>query len=271
MFVGWIRKSSLKDDLKVMSQKIVLDENLILKTIEQNQGLAFGVYEEKNLLAIITAYEFDSLVHINNLYYLKDVDLDTLKRLFSLLLKNLYQNNSSIIFMVNKDEKAVLESLDFKLYANFTKLVYKGSSIPFNFSSATSKSISNPNYLNVIKQIDYKVFDEDRIDYISKVCEKSSSLYLSTNLGYQHSYAINKSIIKLSPWIMDDELFLDAEKLLRGVLYHRGLKHIVTIVPKDAKDILQLYKSYKFESKDDLYLMYKNKKPNIDIESIYGF
>lgn len=271
MFVGWIRKNSLENDLKILAQKMVIDENLVLKTIEQNQGLAFGIYEEKNLLGIITAYEFESLVYINNLYYLKDVHIDTLERLFSLLLKNLYHNSSSIIFMANKAEKNLLENLDFKLHANFTKLVYGGSSIPFNFSSATSKSISNPNYFNTIKQIDYKVFDQDRIDYISKVCEKASSLYLSTNLSYQHSYAINKTIIKLSPWIIDDELFLDAEKLLRGVLYHRGLKHIVTVVPKDAKDILQLYNSYKFEKKDDLYLIYKNKKPNINLDLIYGF
>ena len=88
------------------------------------------------------------------------------------------------------------------------------------------------------------------------------------DLGHRVS---GKSIVKLSPWIMVDEAFTDAEKLLRGVIYHRGLKRIISFIPKDVKEVVELYQSYNFELKEDYQLLYMNKKPNIHLESIYGF
>ena len=69
---------------------------------------------------------------------------------------------------------------------------------------------------------------------------------------------------------MEDASFSDAEKLLRGVIYHRGLKKIIAFIPSDVKEITDLYKSYKFELKDRMLLMYKNQKPSINLEMIYG-
>ncbi|MEA2028925.1 MAG: hypothetical protein U9N49_08110, partial [Campylobacterota bacterium] len=107
-------------------------------------------------------------------------------------------------------------------------------------------------------------------EYIFSNIFKSSSLVLSTDYAYQHSYALDKSTIKISPWIGEDGAFDDAEKLIRGVIYHRGLKRIFTFIPKDVENIVDLYKSYKFELEGEYYLMYKNAKPTIDIEMIYG-
>ena len=70
---------------------------------------------------------------------------------------------------------------------------------------------------------------------------------------------------------MVDEAFTDAEKLIRGVLYHRGLKTIVSFIPADVKEIVELYKSYKFEFVEDFGLLYINKKPTFNLDSIYGF
>ena len=271
MFIGWIRKNTLTEDIKKFAERVLVDENLLLNTIEEDQSLTFGAYENNELKAVITAYMFKGSVLINNLYYEEAIEDDVIKRLLRLLFSNIDYEGRSVIFMANTKEKKIFEDFGFIKYANFKKAVHSGAAIPFNFSSATAKSISNPGYLATIKKLDKDTFKEDRYDYVTSTCSKVSSLILSTKFGYQHSYAINKSNIKISPWIMVDEAFTDAEKLIRGVLYHRGLKTLISIIPADVKEITDLYESYKFELKENYYLLYINKRPNINLESIYGF
>jgi len=272
MFIGWIRKDTFQNDLEILSQKLIIDKSLVSKTVQEDQSLSFGAYNKNGELeAIVTAYTFQNSILINNLFYTKEIEKDIIKRLFMILLKNSNQEEKSILFMSNKFEESILVDLGFKKYANFKKAVHSGQAVAFNFSNATSKSISNANYIPTVTKLDIDTFKENRIDYILKVVAKQSSLMLSTKFGYQHSYALSKDIIKISPWIMVDEAFTDAEKLIRGVLYHRGLKTIVSFIPSSRKEIVNLYKSYKFELVEDFGLMYINKKPNFNLDSIYGF
>ena len=69
---------------------------------------------------------------------------------------------------------------------------------------------------------------------------------------------------------MANEAFLDAEKLLRGVLYYRGLKKIYGFAPIQEKEIVDLYQSYKFEINGDFKLMYLKDKPNIVLDNLYA-
>jgi len=271
MFIGWIRKNSFEVDLKTLSKDILVDENLVLNTVNENQALCFGAYEGDQLQAFISAYNFDNTIFINNFYYQDGFDNEYKKRLLKILLNNIYDEKKSIIFLISQEEIGVFKEFGFKAYANFKRAVYSSGGAAFNFSSATAKSISGENYQAIIKKLDFKACGDDRSEYITNKLAKSSSLFLSTDFGYQHSYTLGKSIVKISPWIMVDEAFTDAEKLLRGVIYHRGLKRIVAFIPKDVKEITDLYESYNFELKEDYQLVYKNKKPEINLESIYGF
>ena len=271
MFIGWIRKNSFDKDIKALAQHILVDENLVLNTVNENQSLCFGAYENNELHAFISAYSFGSSVLINNFYYKDDFDDEYKKRLVKILLNNINEQDKTILVMSSKEELSLFRRFKFKKYADFKKAVYSGGSAAFNFSNATAKSISGENYIPIIHKLDSDAFHEDRTDYITHKMAKSSSLFLSTDFGYQHSYALGKSIVKLSPWVMVDEAFTDAEKLLRGVIYHRGLKRIVSFIPKDVKEIVDLYHSYSFELKEDYQLLYMNKKPTINLESIYGF
>jgi len=271
MFIGWIRKNSFYDDLSGLAEKITIDQNLVTKTVDEDHSLAFGAYEEGELLAVITAYSFQNSILINNLYYVKSIEEDVVVRLFKLLLNNITDTQKTIMFLASVKEQEILKEFGFKKYANFKKAIHTGSAVAFNFSNTTAKSIANPNYLGTIKNIDSKEFNEDRYDYITHTSSKGSSLFLSTQFGFQHSYAINNNIIKVSPWMMEDEAYTDSEKLLRGVLYHRGLKTIVAFVPKDVKEITDLYLSYKFDLTDDFGLLYLNKKPDINLASVYAF
>jgi len=271
MFIGWIRKSSFERDLKILSNDILVDENLVLNTVNENQALCFGAYENKELHAFISAYSFENSILINNFYYKESFNNEYKKRLIKILLNNINDEKKPIVFMGSLQESKLCKELGFKKYAEFKRAVYAGGAAAFNFSSSSAKSISGENYIPIIKKLDSKGYGDDRSEYITSKKSKSSSLFLSTDFGYQHSYALGKSIVKLSPWIMEDEAYSDAEKLLRGVIYHRGLKRLVAFIPKSVKEIVELYQSYNFELKEDYELLYKNIKPTIDLESIYGF
>ena len=65
---------------------------------------------------------------------------------------------------------------------------------------------------------------------------------------------------------MDDGAFSDSEKILRGVIYHRGLKKLFAFIPSEVKEITDLYASYKFDMSDEFTLLYKNSKPSINLE-----
>lgn len=271
MFIAWIRKKSFLDDLELFSSKVIIDKSLILKTYEENSSLCFGAYDEDKLVALISAYEFSNSILINNFYYLKESNQDIKKRLIKLLLNNLNKENKTILIMSHIDEKGLFASFDFKEYAKFTKAVYGAEGVAFNFTNATSKSISNENYLPVLTSIDKQATRENRIEYIKNTLFKNSSFVLSSEFGYQHSYALDKNFVKVSPWIMQDSAYSDAEKMIRGVIYHRGLKRIFAFVPSDEKEITDLYRSYKFEMDDKYILMYKNTKPSINLEMVYAF
>ncbi|QOY53788.1 hypothetical protein HUE87_07720 [Candidatus Sulfurimonas marisnigri] len=270
MFIGWIRKNSFSIDLEEFSSHVFIDKTLVTKTFEQNNSLCFGAYEQNKLVAFISATELEQTILINNFYYTNEIDDDIKKRIIKLLLNNLDTAIKPILVMSTKDEKEILIEFDFNEYAKFKKAMYTGGAV-FNFSNATAKSISNENFIPILTSIDHKAFNENRVEYIKNNLLKQSSLILSTEFGYQHSYAINKSYIKISPWVMQSGAFSDAEKILRGIIYHRGLKKIFAFIPSDVEEITNLYESYKFDLSNEYSLMYLNSKPSIDLDMVYAF
>jgi len=270
MFVGWIRKHEFANDLEEFQKLQIIDMNLILRTFESNSDLCYGVYDKNTLVCFLTAYEFENMIFINNFYYIENIDKSIKKRVLQLFINNLPSEEKTVLTLVQKIEKEFFELFDFQEYAPFTQAFYKGGAHAFNFSNATAKSIANENYLPLVDSIDTRAFREKRIAYITQNIFKKSSLVLSTPTGYQHSYAIHNNMIKISPWIMEDAAYSDAEKLIRGVIYHRGLKRIIAFIPSTVKEITDLYRSYNFELRNDFHLMYINKKPNIDLEMIYA-
>lgn len=271
MFIGWIRAKNFSADLEAFSTSITIDKSLVIKTFEQNPSLCFGAYDENKLVAFISAYEMDNSILINNFYYMPHITDDTKKRLVKLLLNNTTQTDKSICIMTKKDEKTMLMAFGFKEYAKFKKAIYVGGAAAFNFSNATAKSIANENYIPTIMKVDKRAFGESRMEYIRDILFKQSSLILSTEFGYQHSYAIDKTLVKISPWVMEDAAYTDAEKILRGVIYHRGLKRLFAYIPSDVDEITNLYKSYNFNLSEEYSLLYTNKEPNINLEMVYGF
>ncbi|HHS92789.1 MAG TPA: hypothetical protein ENK82_05535 [Campylobacterales bacterium] len=268
MFIGWLRGDNLKQDIDAFEQEKVIDKNLVLKSYEENPAYCFGIYEGEKLMALITAYAFDESILINNFYALERVESSLKKRLFKLLLNNIDREKTLLILAQHK-ESLWLKEFGFLHYHAFSQAIFHGGGVAFNFSNATAKSIAQENYQKSLKRYDYKAFKEDRFNYVTTAVMKQSSLILSNDFGYQHSYALNRSLVKISPWIMESDALSDAEKFIRGVIYHRGLKKIITFIPQ-VKEITDLYESYRFELIGGYHLLYLGNKPTIDLEMIYG-
>lgn len=268
MFVGWIRKDSFKEDLETLSAKLLLDINAILKAFEVDQSMCYGIYEKDHIVGILSAVELEKTILINNFAYLSHINKNYRERILYLFFKNL-RTHKTVMILAKSDEIDVLKNFDFIEYGKFLKATYKGGAT-FNFTNAMGKSLVNENYLQILEKVDFVAYDEDRIDFIQNNA-KSSSLILSSKFGYQHSYAIDKAIIKISPWIIDSGAYDDAEKMLRGVIYHRGLKILIAFIPAEVEEIQELYENYNFKFEKGYSLMYKNQKPNINLEMVYGF
>lgn len=267
MFIGYL-KNGFEDSLEELSNNNPLfDLELLKQTYNVYPQYCFAAYENSKIIGVLSAYAFDSYLYVNVIEVLDGYD-DILKRLISLLTRNF--PNENILLLIESDKGQELENLGFKTYSDFVRFVHSGEAVAFNFSNSTAKQVSGEHYDEIARKVDKKVFNVNRENYIKTDCIFSNSLKLSTGYGYLHSYVVNKRFIKISPWIMDNEAFLDAEKLLRGVLYYRGLKKIYGYAPKNVKEIIDLYQSYKFKIDGNFKLMYLKDKPKIVLDNLYA-
>lgn len=268
MFLGYLRKE-FESSLEALTQSnVLLDLELLKHTFETYPQYCFAAYENNEIIGVLSAYKFESRILINVLEVNPNYP-EILIRLLKLFLKNC--PNTNIDLLIEQKNVSLVESLGFTPFAPFVRFMHFGDAVAFNFSNTHAKQVNIENYEETAKKIDKLVFNENREHYIAKDCVFTNSLKLGTQSGILHSYVVNKKYIKLSPWIMKDEAFLDAQKLLRGVLYYRGLKKIYGYAPQDDKEITELYESYKFK-KDGLFsLVYLGQKPQIKLENLYAF
>ena len=249
-----ILRSGFEEDLEnLQSSDNLFDLELLKKTYEAYPQYCFAAYEEGKIVGVVSAYEFQKHIFINVINVMKAHE-DILTRLLKLLIQN--ASSMNIYVLIDNKLKDYVKAFNFKEHSYFYRFVHSGEAVPFNFSNSIAKQVSGEDYENVSKSIDKDVFLDNRQEYISRDCLFSNSLKLSTQTGFLHSYVVNKRYIRVSPWLMQRESYLDAEKLLRGVLYYRGLKKIFSFAPKDIKEIVELYESYKFKKDGTFSLLY---------------
>ena len=268
MFVGWIR-DGFETQIEGW-EKSGVDTQLLLRSQALEPDLCYGAYDEKGALqGVIAALRMQRYILIHTFVFPEE-DAHTPKRLLQLLLTNLQPLEKTVLFMAQGREKEVFTHEGFASYAAFDKRFYKGKAIAFNFTPAHEKSINNENYRQVLQNLDRAIFGSQRGEFLQEVLERNTSLHLSTDLGYQHSCAIGGGI-RLGPWLMYQDSFMDAERLLRGLLHYRGLKKIVAFTPKGVGEIEELYDKYAFEKKQSCELLYLGEKPKINLEGVYAF
>ncbi|MBN2768678.1 MAG: hypothetical protein JXQ68_06205 [Campylobacterales bacterium] len=268
MFVGW-HNENFERAVEDFDSSILCDTNLLIKTWQQDKSHSFGAYKDGELFGMVSAFRFDKAVLINNFCYKQELSSDDKKRLLSLLLKNINESDKSILVLVSNEERELFDAFEFKSFAPFHKALYDGHDV--GLFSTNFSNISSTEYMEPLRMTDKEAYRDDRFFYITHMMMKSSSLVLSTPNGYQHSYALNKSTIKISPWVMRSSAFEDAQKLLRALIHHRGLKKIIAFIPAKVKEITDLYSAHGFKYAQNYNLMYLNEKPDINLEMIYGF
>ncbi len=267
MFIGYLRKE-FESSLEALSlSNALLDVELLKHTFETYPQYCFAAYEKDEIVGVLSAYKFENRILINVLEVDKKYP-DVLERLLTLFLKN--ARNETIYLLVEQKVFPKIEALGFTVFAPFIRYMHFGDAVAFNFSNTHAKQVNIENYEETAKKIDKLVFNENREHYVSRDCTFSNSLKLGTQSGILHSYVVNKKYIKISPWLMKDEAFLDAQKLLRGVLYYRGLKKIYGYAPSEVKEITELYENYKFKKDGLFYLVYLGEKPTIKLDNLYA-
>ncbi|RXJ68569.1 hypothetical protein CRV08_07000 [Halarcobacter ebronensis] len=267
MFVGYLRNDFEEDIQNILDSDNLFELELLKQTYKAFPQYCFAAYQEGKIVGVISAYEFQKHIFINVINVMKAHE-EILTRLLKLLIQN--TSSMNIFVLIDNKQKHFVEAFNFKMHSYFYRFIHSGEAVPFNFSNSIAKQVSGENYENVSKKIDKEVFLDNREDYITKDCVFSNSLKLSTETGFLHSYVVNKRYIRISPWLMQRESFLDAEKLLRGVLYYRGLKKIFSFAPKDINEIVELYESYKFKKDGTYALMYLGEMPNLKLENLYA-
>ncbi|WP_072679536.1 hypothetical protein [Arcobacter sp. LA11] len=267
MFIGYLRNDFEKDISDILDSDILFELELLKQTYSIYPEYCFAAYESGKIVGVISAYEFHKHIFINILNVLKQYE-EVITRLLKLLIQNATSMN--IFVLIEKPLENYVKAFNFEKHSSFIKYMHSGEATPFNFSNSIAKQVSGKDYENVSKRIDKEVFMDDRESYIKNDCSFSNSLKLSTQTGFLHSYVVNKRYIRISPWLMQGESYLDAEKLLRGVLYYRGLKKIFGFAPKDIKEITELYESYKFKKESVFSLMYLGEKPDLKLENLYA-
>jgi hypothetical protein len=267
MFIGYLRKEFESSLEALCLSNALLDIELLKHTFEAYPQYCFAAYENNEIVGVLSAYKFENRILINVLEVHPN-HTDVLTRLLTLFLKNTL--DESIYLLIEQKMYPQIEALGFTIFAPFVRYMHFGDAVAFNFSNTHAKQVNIENYEEIAKKIDKLVFNENREHYIAKDCVFTNSLKLGTQSGILHSYVVNKKYIKISPWIMKDEAFLDAQKLLRGVLYYRGLKKIYGYAPQEVKEISELYESYKFRNDGLFYLIYKGEKPMIKLDNVYA-
>lgn len=267
MFVGYLRNDFEEDIQDILDSDNLFELELLKQTYAAFPQYCFGAYENGKIVGVVSAYEFHRHIFINVINAVKAHE-EVLTRLLKLLIQN--TSSMNIFVLIGFDKKHYVEPFNFQEHSLFVKFIHSGEAVPFNFSNSIAKQVSGEDYENVSKRIDREVFMDNREEYLQNDCSFSNSLKLSTQTGFLHSYVVNKRYIKISPWLMQSESYLDAEKLLRGVLYYRGLKKIFAYAPKGVKEICDLYESYKFKKEGTYSLMYLGEKPDLKLENLYA-
>ncbi|TLP39336.1 hypothetical protein [Arcobacter arenosus] len=267
MFVGYLRNDFEEDISDLLESDKLFELELLKQTYNVFPQYCFAAYENGNIVGVVSAYEFHKHIFINVINVLENYE-EVLTRLLKLLIQN--TSSMNIFVLIDFKKKQFVEAFNFQEHSLFVRYMHSGEAVPFNFSNSIAKQVSGENYDDVSIKIDKQVFMDNREDYIKTDCTFSNSLKLSTQTGFLHSYVVNKRFIRVSPWLMQSESYLDAEKLLRGVLYYRGLKKIFAYAPKDVKEITELYDSYKFKKDGTYSLMYLGEKPELKLENLYA-
>jgi len=273
MFIGWLKYSDVNALVQMAESMDLLVDGYHVKLMMMHSAhLCYCAYDEGKLVGAVMAVEFPKSAMIKYFMVTPEYQKQGLgRRLFETLFHALPETHENVYLHSTPELTPFFESYGFKQKMEIGRYINVGKVPPFHFTNAHAKELDGTNFEQVIPKIDKETFHENRMDFLLDEMERNSSLKLTLPNGFQHSSIVNARHVYLGPWQVRAGHEEEAEKMMRGNLYFRGLKKVVADVPLGAKSVVALYEKYHFQNKQRFVYMAKGVNSDIRFENIYAF
>lgn len=273
MFIGWLKFGDVSELTKIAEETgWLLDGYHVKLMMMHSPHLCYGAYENGELVGAVMAVEFETSAMIKYFMVKPSYQKQGIgKRLFTTLLGVLKEEHPSLYLHGNPQLEPFFESFGFKTVMEVGRFLNVGKVPPFSFTNAQAKELDSGNFDAMIRRIDHETFGEDRMEFMLDEMERNSSLKFALPNSFQHSSVINSRGVYLGPWQCRQGFEEEAEKMMQGVLYFRGLKKVLADVPLGNTNAVTLFENYHFQQKGKFLHMCFGESRNIKFENIYSF
>jgi len=272
MFIGWLKFTDVNDLVNIANDVGWLADGYHIKLmIMHSPHLCYGAYEDGKLIGAIMAIEFEHSAQMKYFMVKPEYQKQGIgRRLATTLIDVLKADYRKIYVHVNPSLVPLFESFGFESQMQIGRFVNVGKVPPFHFTNAHAKELDSGDFDTIIKKIDLETFNENRMDFLMDEMERHSSLKFALPNGFQHSSVVNSRQVYLGPWQVRHGFEEEAEKMMKGVLYFRGLKKVIADVPLEEAHVVDLYERYHFQNKQRfVHMSYGGS--DIRFENIYAF
>lgn len=273
MYIGWLKYADVAELTKIAEETGWLLDGYHVKLMMMHAPhLCYGAYENGTLVGAVMATEFETSAMIKYFMVKPTHQKQGIgRRLFNTLFGVLKDEHPSLYLHANPDLKTFFENSGFKAVMEVGRFLNVGKVPPFSFTNAQAKELDGGNFDATIRKIDMETFGEDRMAFMLDEMERNSSLKFALPNSFQHSSVINARGVYLGPWQCRSGFEDEAEKMMQGVLYFRGLKKVLADVPLGNLNAVALFEKYHFQQKGTFIHMCYGEPRNVKFENIYAF
>lgn len=273
MYIGWLKFVDVPELIKISEETGWLLDGYHVKLMMMHAPhLCYGAYDEGVLVGAVMAIEFESSAMIK--YFMVKPTHQKQgfgRRLFNTLFGVLKEEHPSLYLHANPHLQTFFEQSGFKSVMEVGRFLNVGKVPPFSFTNAQAKELDGGNFDAIIRKIDFETFGEDRMGFMLDEMERNSSLKFALPNSFQHSSVINTRGVYLGPWQCREGFEEEAEKMMQGVLYFRGLKKVLADVPMGNYKAVDLYEKYHFQQKGTFIHMSYGQAHAVKFNNIYAF
>lgn len=273
MFIGWLKFGDVAELTKISEETgWLLDGYHVKLMMMHSPHLCYGAYEDGVLIGAIMAIEFETSAMIKYFMVKPSHQKQGIgRRLFETLFGVLKTEHPSLYLHANPQLQTFFEEHGFRSVMKVGRFLNVGKVPPFSFTNAQAKELDSGNFDATIRRIDFETFGEDRMGFMLDEMERNSSLKFALPNSFQHSSVINSRGVYLGPWQCREGFEEEAEKMMQGVLYFRGLKKVMADIPLENQKALDLFERYHFQNKGTFLHMCYGEPRNVKFQNIYAF
>lgn len=273
MFIGWLKFGDVAELTKISEETgWLLDGYHVKLMMMHSPHLCYGAYDEGVLVGAIMAIEFETSAMIKYFMVKPSHQKQGIgRRLFETLFGVLKTEHPSLYLHANPQLQTFFEEHGFRSVMKVGRFLNVGKVPPFSFTNAQAKELDSGNFDATIRRIDFETFGEDRMGFMLDEMERNSSLKFALPNSFQHSSVINARGVYLGPWQCREGFEEEAEKMMQGVLYFRGLKKVMADIPLENQKAVDLFERYHFQNKGTFLHMCYGEPRNVKFENIYAF